>query len=135
MPGLWLFIDALGRKNIICKHDILQIWFKHARECVTLYSTQGLTSIFKNTVCTNIYLFPQSLNGKALLCSGAGFAQNKWILLLSDLQIVTGLLAVGDPLDLCGGGEVQRLTQVREAKRSRYPHVCQRQIVHVQQRP
>lgn len=53
----------------------------------------------------------------------------------SDLQVIAGLLAVGDPLDLGGGGEVKGLSQVREAKRSGDAHICQRQVVYVQQRP
>lgn len=53
----------------------------------------------------------------------------------SDLQVIAGLLAVGDPLDLGGGGEVQGLTGVGEAERSCYAHIRQRQVVHIQQRP
>lgn len=55
--------------------------------------------------------------------------------ILSDLQIVTSLLAVGDPLELSRGGEVQGLAQIGEAEGSGYPHVCQRQVVHIQQGP
>lgn len=54
---------------------------------------------------------------------------------VSDLQVIAGLLAVGDPLDLGGGGEVQGLTHVREAERSGNSHISQRQVVHIQQRP
>lgn len=54
---------------------------------------------------------------------------------VSDLQVIAGILAVGDLLDLCGGGEVQGLTHVREAERSGYAHISQRQVVHIQQRP
>lgn len=54
---------------------------------------------------------------------------------VSDLQVVAGLLAVGDPLDLGGRGEIQGLTHVREAERSGYAHISQRQVVHIQQRP
>lgn len=53
---------------------------------------------------------------------------------VSDLQVIAGLLAVSDPLDLGGRGEVQGLTQVREAECSGYTHICQRQVVHIQQR-
>ena len=52
---------------------------------------------------------------------------------LADLEVVTGLLAVGDPLHLRGGGQVQRLAQVGEGKRPCYPHVGERQVVDVQQ--
>lgn len=54
---------------------------------------------------------------------------------ISDLHVIAGFLAVGDSLDLGGGGEVQSLTQVREAECSGDAHVRQRQVVHIQQRP
>lgn len=50
------------------------------------------------------------------------------------LQVVTHLLAVRQALDLCGRAEVQSLPFVSETKGPRYPHVCYRQIVDVQQR-
>lgn len=49
------------------------------------------------------------------------------------LQVVTHLLAVGQALDLCGRAQVQSLPFVSETKGPCYPHVCDRQIVHVQQ--
>lgn len=49
------------------------------------------------------------------------------------LQIVTHLLAVRQALDLCGRAEIQSLPFVSETKGPRYPHVCYRQIVDVQQ--
>lgn len=61
--------------------------------------------------------------------------QNTHTRILSDLKVIAGLLAVGDPLDLGGRGEVEGLTQVREAERSGDAHICQRQVVDVQQRP
>ena len=51
----------------------------------------------------------------------------------ADLEVVAGLLAVGDPLHLGGGAQVERLAQVGERKRPRYPHVGERQVVDVQQ--
>ena len=67
--------------------------------------------------------------------SAAGLEFDTWYNSFTNLPVVAGLLAIGDPLHLRGGGEVQGLTQVGEAERSGYPHVCQRQVVHIQQRP
>lgn len=53
----------------------------------------------------------------------------------SDLQVITGFLAIGDSLDLSGRCEVQGLALVWETEGSGYPHVCQRKVVHIQQWP
>jgi hypothetical protein len=50
-----------------------------------------------------------------------------------DLQVLTGLLAVCDPLYLSRGGEVHGLAQVGKAESPGYPHVCQWQVVYIQQ--
>lgn len=49
------------------------------------------------------------------------------------LQVVAHLLAVGQALDLGGRAQVQSLPFVSETKGPCYPHVCDRQIVDVQQ--
>lgn len=54
--------------------------------------------------------------------------------MFTDLQVLTDVLAVSDPLDLGGGAEVHGLTQVGEAERPGYPHVCQRQVVYIHER-
>lgn len=54
--------------------------------------------------------------------------------LLADLQVFTGVLAVREPLGLGGRAEVHGLTKVGEAERPCYPHVRQRQVVHVHER-
>lgn len=51
------------------------------------------------------------------------------------LQVIARLLAVGDSLDLSGGGHIHGLTHVGEAKRPGDAHVRQWQVIHVQQRP
>lgn len=51
------------------------------------------------------------------------------------LQVVTCLLAVCDSLDLSWRGHVHGLTHVREAKGPGNAHVCQWQVIHIQQRP
>lgn len=56
------------------------------------------------------------------------------IKVLTYLQIFAGVLAVSDPLNLSGGTEVHGLTQVGEAERPGYPHVCQRQVVYIHKR-
>lgn len=61
--------------------------------------------------------------------------QNTRTRTLSDLKVIAGLLAVGDPLDLGGRGEVEGLAQVGEAKCPGDAHICQRQVVDVQQWP
>lgn len=50
------------------------------------------------------------------------------------LQVVTHLLAVRQALDLCGRAQVQSLPLISETEGPCYPHVCDRQIVDVQQR-
>lgn len=52
---------------------------------------------------------------------------------LAHLQILAHLLAVCDSLDLSRRGQVQGLAEVGEAERSRYPHVCQGQVIYIQQ--
>ncbi len=49
----------------------------------------------------------------------------------SDLQVITGFLAIGDSLDLSGRCEVQGLALVWETEGSGYPHVCQGKVVHI----
>lgn len=49
------------------------------------------------------------------------------------LQVVTHLLAVRQALDLCRRAQVQSLPFISETEGPCYPHVCDRQIVNVQQ--
>ena len=53
----------------------------------------------------------------------------------ANLQVVAGLLAVGDPLDLHGRVHVEGLAQVGEAEGPGNPHVRQGQVVYIQQGP
>lgn len=52
----------------------------------------------------------------------------------TNLQVLTDVLVVGYPLDLSRGGQVHGLAQIGEAEGPGYPHVCQRKVVHIQQR-
>lgn len=100
----------------------------------TNYATlNGINTILKEQNFLISLLIKIAYTNQSVVCQK--LQSYEPISLLPDLKVVARLLAVGDPLDLGGGGQVQSLAQVREAKRSGYPHICQRQVVDVQQRP
>lgn len=52
-------------------------------------------------------------------------------IMLTNLQVLANILAVGYPLDLSWGGQVHGLAQVGKAEGPGYPHVCQRKVVYI----
>lgn len=54
--------------------------------------------------------------------------------MFTNLQVLTDILAVGYPLDLCRGGQIHGLAQVGEAECPGYSHVGERQVVYIQKR-
>lgn len=83
------------------------------KTCVTLMKAQESEEIclVKNKNLLICLRYENKQLNKELLHK-LNSVKSVWPHRLSDLKVIAGLLAVGDPLDLGGRGEVEGLTQV-----------------------